>query len=164
MLRDRVELLAGELGVASSDLESEHGRWTLYQQAVEDPNQFELLKRCLAEESDAAVASSVVLLILEKLTGPEHASWVEMLPADSQESATVRSEEVQVLVRARESRLDRAEVDSNLEHWTDWLQRRLVDVLEGESLRLLADRARTRKVRNVSAQRLRSQQSPRASN
>ncbi|WP_159543123.1 hypothetical protein [Aeromicrobium sp. 9AM] len=153
---EAVERLARQVGIQSTDFSSEHDRWPVYQRAIQEPSTFDQLKRCIRDEQDDVVAHSAVLLVLERVTADEAEAWLSLLPMTSRDHATVRASEIQVLGRAIDSELPTPEVDEQLELWTDWLQRRLVPHLDAESLSVLAARARTKKVRTASAQRLRT--------
>ncbi|MCC2323453.1 hypothetical protein [Cellulomonas xiejunii] len=132
----------------------EHDRWHVYQAAVALCALGPSLREALASEPDEGVATSVVLLAFDRDPVREHrAWWVDALPADRRAFVARRADDLAVLEGVRDGSLtDVPDVTA----WTHWLQRAsaeqstVPDVLEE-----LARDGRTRKIRNIAAERLR---------
>ncbi|WP_147425060.1 hypothetical protein [Bailinhaonella thermotolerans] len=136
------------------DLADEHERWRIHRRAIEVPRARELLKEAVSGEPDAAVASSVVLPILELVPEEQHADWMERLESRGRSYARRRSAEIGVLRRARRGDLAADEIAAGLDGWSDWLQLRLTEGLPGaDALALVAERGRTRRVRGIARNR-----------
>jgi hypothetical protein len=144
-----VERLAALVGHRLSDQSDEHARWAVYQVASERADAYPTLLAAVAEEPDRNVALSVVLAVLERLPADEHEAWVGALAEDNREHAEQRSAEVRLLRRAGE--LGAEEVAAELPEWTNWLQLRIADGLTAEARAVVAERGRTRRIRNAAA-------------
>jgi hypothetical protein len=132
----------------------EHDRWHVYQAAVALCALGPSLREALASEPDEGVATSVVLLAFDRDPVREHrARWVDALSADRRAFVARRADDLSVLEGVCDGSLtDVPDVTA----WTHWLQRTsaeqstVPDVLEQ-----LARDGRTRKIRNIAAERLR---------
>lgn len=147
-----IAALAEELGERVGDLGDEHERWRIYRLAVDVPASRPLLVDALRRELDAPLATSVVLLMLERLADDDDAgrvAWIELAPeGDDRRLARDRAEDLRTL---RSSAL--SEFDAG---WSTWLQRRLAESrVEPSLLAGLAELGATRRIRATAARRLR---------
>ncbi|MEV6716908.1 hypothetical protein AB0M48_33300 [Lentzea sp. NPDC051208] len=127
------------------DPASEHGRWELYQAAF---GSLDLLHGALAHEPDAALRTSVLLRVLERVD--DHARWLELAPRD--EYVRRRSREIGVLRRA----VGLAPTEADFAVWSDWLQLRLAAIPSHDLLTALARGGRTKRIRRTAAATLRT--------
>jgi len=149
--------IADVVGEHAADMTTDHGRWHLYQSAMNSPAAYELLRQSVALEEDRALAVSVVLRMLEQVVDEQQADWISQLAPDNRAFSERRAFELGILRKARIGALSEAEIAVGLEAWTDWLQFRLVDVVVGRAnLVILSMKGRTKRIRNAAAARLRS--------
>jgi hypothetical protein len=150
-----LEGLAALTGEAPEDLQSDHGRWWLYERAIDSSVGSDLLLRAVALEEDKALATSVVLRMLELVATDQQATWIDQLPAASRAYSQVRASEIEVLRRAKRGDLEAEELASNIDRWSDWLQLRLAATsVNREGLAVISNRGRTRRIRNAATERL----------
>ncbi|MBT2442869.1 hypothetical protein J7E93_22730 [Streptomyces sp. ISL-36] len=144
--------LHAQLGGEKAAVDDEHARWGLYQRAMAAPDAWAPLRRALENEPDPAVASSVVLQMLERLPAEEHEPWVRALHSEDKRAyAQRRSQDLQVL----EAALGGREVER--EDWSVWLQLKLAEqVGDARLLAELAEEGETKRVRATAAERLRA--------
>ncbi|MEU9358289.1 hypothetical protein AB0D35_09285 [Streptomyces sp. NPDC048301] len=130
-----------------------HARWELYREAAGSPSSHALLLDAVRAETDGALASAVVVLVLETAPADERALWVEALPPEVRDFAERRAEELAVLDRCEEGQESGGYSAQDLDSWSDWLQlraarpgrpRRLLD--------LLAEHGRTKRIRRTAAE------------
>lgn len=153
-LADIVRGIAASLGIPPEDLDSDHGRWRLYERAIDDSVASELLLRAVALETDRALAVSVVLRMLELVPDDRHSAWIDQLAPDNRAYSVRRAAEIRLLRRVLSDGLDIQEAASSLDSWSDWLQRRLATVVDDtQLLSLISARGRTQRVRNAAAER-----------
>ncbi|WP_112239751.1 hypothetical protein [Kribbella monticola] len=151
-LREEFAALLTKLVAAvgeAPDLYADYGRWQLYRVAAADAGLRELLLSVVEEEPDRALARAVVVYMLEQVGPDEHAQWIERLAEDEREFAERRSTEWRVLLRAREQPLSREEVEAGLNSWSDWLQLRIPPYVEAEARRIIEERGRTARIRQL---------------
>lgn len=132
----------------------EHVRWALYQEALRHPQLEGTLKEALSQEPDEFVASSVVVLALERETEADAmAPWVAAMPADRRTFVERRAIELLTLSAVRHPD---HEGGVDVQSWTQWLQRQAAETSTSLAvLALLARDGRTRKVRNIAHERSR---------
>lgn len=103
------------------------------------------------------MATSVVLRMLERVADDQQDDWIAQLAPGSREYCEKRADEIRILRRARRGTLSAGDIASGIGDWTDWLQQRLVDALtDSDSLAVLSNRCRTKRVRNAAVERLRA--------
>jgi hypothetical protein len=151
-----VTALAGQLGERVGDLDDEHERCRIFERAVQRRLGLDLVFRAIGLERDQSMAESVVTSVLEELPDSEHAAWIDQLAPDHRRYSQNRSAEIAIVRRARSAGYHAEELAAHLDTWSDWVQRRLVLVVDDpQTLAVLARHGRTRKVRNAAAERLR---------
>lgn len=149
--------LAAMTDATPGDVRDEHERWGVYEHAIRSQTGLESLRRAVSLEEDKAVASSVVLRVLELVDNEELGAWIETLPPDSRALSERRAEEIRMLRRAHAGDLLRDELQLKIDDWSDWLQLRLARVLHApESLAVLSERGRTRRTRNAANETLKT--------
>jgi hypothetical protein len=87
VLRD----IAKAVGEPQPDIETDHGRWHLYEAAIRSSAAFDLVRQAVALEVDRTLAASVVLRMLEQVPDDQHAVWVGQLAPDNREYAERRA-------------------------------------------------------------------------
>lgn len=133
-----------------------HDRWALYRRAASAPTAWPLLLRAVRWETDPALASAVVVLMLEKVPGAERKSWVSALAPTARPFSLVRLRELAVYERLCAGVVPEDFGPDDIEGWSDWLQRRAALGLDEERvLTLLARTGRTKKARRTALERLR---------
>ncbi|MFI2429101.1 hypothetical protein ACH5A7_34285 [Streptomyces sp. NPDC018955] len=150
-LRSAVLEAARRTGVENVDLSSEHARWEVYLRAMDSPAEWDLLREIVGLEPDPSVATSVVLRMLERVPDAERLAWAERLAVEGKRALAV--------LRVRELRILEADSPAGDEvaEWSDWLQRAAAE--KSASVRVLESLSRsgrTKRVRNLSAERLRA--------
>lgn len=146
--------LARLLGV-KVDARDEHQRWDAYQQALADPDLEEHLLAATADEPDGAIAVGVVFAMLERLDPDACGPWIRAVPASHRHLVVDRADDLAVLRAGTPS--DAGVPGRDVDTWSDWLQRRLVDATASRDvLALLEARGRTRRVRGRARHRLRN--------
>jgi hypothetical protein len=149
--------IANAVGAHHTDIETDHGRWQLYERAMEASSALDLLRQAIALEEDRALAASVVLRMLEQVADVRQADWINQLAPDNRRLSERRAVEIQALRRARDGVLPTIEIAADIGNWSDWLQIRLVDVLvDREGLAILSANGRTKRIRNLAAARLKA--------
>ncbi|MBB6118321.1 hypothetical protein [Nocardiopsis algeriensis] len=139
------------------DLESGHGRWAVYSQAIKDENEWPGLLELVKQEPDKAVASSVVVNLLELLPESRRGDAVAVLPAGKiRENAELRSREISVLEALSVERAVFDESNLNIRGWSNWLQMRVaVSARRKEILGALSTAGSTKRIRNTAKENLR---------
>lgn len=149
-----LQRLASAMGLDSEGVDTDQGRWRLYEQAISAGEQWERLEEAVRHERDGALATSVVLRMLELLPESRHGEWLRLLPPKNARYAEQRSKDIQTLRRAQRSELSAEDVAASVDDWTDWLQTRLVNGLDDrQALRVLSERGRTKRIRRAAAER-----------
>ena len=150
LLDDAVVQLARFVRAAPGNLGDEHARWEIYLKAMNSRAARELLLRAIDAESDANLATSVVLRMIEELGEAERADWVNSLRGDKREYAHRRALELSTLERISSGKIDSVEVAQKIDGWTDWLQLRIADSATSAGiLDIVGDVGRTRRIRNA---------------
>ena len=131
----------------------DHELWVVYRAAAENRDLWPLLRSAvmLERDHDESLANAVVMAgLLASRDDDERAWWLAAARPDW--FAHEAAEEMAITREVAAGRgVDRAELDS----WPDRLQRRVVEVASRHTLTLLAEGARTRRVRARAAERLR---------
>ncbi|MFE0025024.1 hypothetical protein [Amycolatopsis sp. NPDC059021] len=147
--------LAGLAGVPATALGDGHARWTIYHACLDLPGAAGALRECAALEPDHAVASALVVAMLERVPRAERAQWVALLAPAVREYADGRRSELEVLDDIRDGALPAKVAREHLGEWSDWLQRRIGGTAaDPEILRLLAERGRTKRIRHLARESL----------
>ncbi|MEU9999057.1 hypothetical protein [Streptomyces sp. NPDC050848] len=158
-LRSLVEEVARRTGSGAVDLSDGHARWAVYRRAMDEPAEWGPLLEIVGLEPDPSIAMSVVLQMLERVPAPERTSWAERISAEQQRPlAELRVRELRILdAMAGPESEDHAPTPVEVSQWSDWLQRRVSEVSTSSSvLDQLSQSGRTKRVRNLSTERLRA--------
>ena len=157
-MRDLLGELAALVGESEGAWRSEHGRWELYQQAAVSPQARELLRRAIPLEPVPAMASAVVVMLLERSDRGRRRELVGLLDPAVREFPERRVREIEILesIEGSNGALG-ADVEA-IETWSDWLQLKVVGVTRDERvLSVLAERGRTKKIRRLAREALAGQ-------
>ncbi|MEU7743216.1 hypothetical protein [Nonomuraea sp. NPDC049158] len=147
-LRGKLIELARLQDREAGDLTDEHERWALYRVAIEDGIGVTELFELLSLEPDSALASSVVVHMVERSAPEERRLWVARLPAEVQGYAQGRVAELETLDMLCSGGFPHDQVADSLEGWSNWLQLRVTVFVEDTAvLRILAEQGRTKRVR-----------------
>jgi hypothetical protein len=142
--------------MTTENLDSDHGRWRLYGEAINRGVGSELLLRAVALEVDRSLAVSIVLRMLELVPEDQYSAWIDQLAPDNRTYSLKRAAEIHLLRRARSGGLDLQEVAGSLDSWSDWLQLRLAtSVDDARVLSIVSARGRTKRIRNAADERIR---------
>ncbi|KUO20731.1 hypothetical protein [Streptomyces dysideae] len=150
--------LARHSGSETVDLSSGHARWDVYRRAMDSPAQWGPLLEIAGLEPDPSIAMSVVLQMLERVPEAERISWTERISAEDKRSlADLRVRELRILdAVSGDAGTDYAPTFDEISEWSDWLQRRASEGSTSSTvLAQLSQSGRTRRVRHLSAERLR---------
>jgi len=148
--RSLLDAIAAAVGDVPGDVADEHRRWHLYERAIVASAGLDPLQRAVAGEPDRALATTVVLRMLERVPDGEQAGWIERLQPADRATAERRAGEIRTLRRAGEGELTAAEAAGLIGTWSDWLQLRLAgQSTDPELLAILAALGRTRRIRNT---------------
>jgi len=147
---DPLTELAELTAMSDANTANEHVRWAIYQRALDIPSAYRALRLAITKEPDHSVATAVVLAVLERVDPGDRPSWITALRPRARAFPTRRSEELAV-AEAHRSGPPPADIST----WSDWLLRRVATSTTTEAtLTKLAAEARTKRVRNLAAQRL----------
>ncbi|MBA2948989.1 hypothetical protein [Streptomyces himalayensis] len=151
--------VARRTGSETVDLSSGHARWEVYRRAMEAPAEWGPLLEIVGLEPDPSIAMSVVLQMLERVPEAERISWAERISMEDKRSlAVLRVRELRILdVLSGNVGAEYDPASDEISEWSDWLQRRASE--ESTSSRVLeqlSQLGRTRRVRHLSAERLRA--------
>nr|BFD87456.1 hypothetical protein StreXyl84_68570 [Streptomyces sp. Xyl84] len=125
-----------------------HARWSLYHAVAGTPAALPLLFEAVALEPDGPVASAVVGDVLERVPEEERADWVRLLPTAVRGFSAQRVRELGVLESLERGSVPAEAVDDLVGGWSDWLQRRAVEVsADRDVLGVLARKGRTKRIR-----------------
>ncbi|MFE2016845.1 hypothetical protein ACFW9O_02195 [Streptomyces sp. NPDC059499] len=130
-----------------------HARWDLYRSAAGQPEAAELLLAAVRAETDLPLASSAVVMMLEKVPADERRRWVDALRPEVRGYAERRSNELAVLDSL--ARGERSFGADDVEAWSDWLQLRAAQAGtdgDGHVLDVLAEHGRTKRIRRHAAE------------
>ncbi len=157
-LRGIIHEIEGKLGNQAIDLADEHARWSLYVRAAEVDRCWQDLREVVALEEDPAVASSLVLRMLERVSAEDREGWSRLLLVEKdREFALRRARELNFLEAALSGSPQGERGDLQFETWSPWLQLRLAESSEDRDiLALLADSGETKRIRASAADRMRS--------
>lgn len=159
-----LEGLASGFGIAG-DLADEHVRWAVYQEALRR-GELDALQEALAEDPDHVMSSGAVVAALEQVPAAARERWVTITRTWSNaEFVARRADELRILealgvdgpgpLVAGEGSPDDGGA-SAVDGWSDWLQLRAANPsTRPETLGLLAEHGRTRRIRNLAAEALR---------
>ncbi|WP_433513241.1 hypothetical protein ACQP2T_58065 [Nonomuraea sp. CA-143628] len=147
-LRGKLIELARLQGGEAGELTDEHERWALYRVAIDDGIGVTELFDLISLEPDSALASSVVVHMVERSAPEERRLWVARLPAEVQGSAQVRVAELETVDMLCSGGFPHDQVADSLAGWSTWLQLRIIAfVQDTHVLRILAEQGRTKRVR-----------------
>ncbi|WAL63830.1 hypothetical protein ORV05_22905 [Amycolatopsis cynarae] len=157
-LRVIIAEIEGKLGDEATDPADEHARWNLYVRAAEVEHCWPQLREAIALEEDRAVASSLVVRMLERVPAEEREDWSCLLPAEEdRDFALRRARELNFLEAVLLGSPEEERGDLRFETWSPWLQLRLAGSSEDRDiLALLAESGATRRIRAGAAARRRS--------
>jgi hypothetical protein len=129
---DASERLAARVEERAGDLSSGHERWRIYRRAIEMPRAWDELLTAMASEPDQAIASAVVVQLLERVP-PEMRNAVVGVLADGKgrDFAALRSRELGILESLSDGEVDN--VHEHIDSWSTWLQLRAA----GESAEIM---------------------------
>lgn len=145
--------LASSIG-ATYDLQTDRGRWELYQTAMRLAGAVLLLKAAVQDEPDKALATAVVLAMLERTPVDRHSEWLTLAPPEQRAYCEQRSWEIDLLRRAEDGSLGAEEVRSGNGDWSDWLQMRLTDASDDpDVVNVLVESGRTKRIRHTAGER-----------
>ncbi|MBB6571630.1 hypothetical protein HPO96_28905 [Kribbella sandramycini] len=145
-------MLVGFAPAEDVDLTDEHVRWAICQRALVEPSAHPALRPALVAEPDQSLATSTVLVLFEQLPPGERDSWIAVVPSSGRAFLTRRSAE---LATADVHRTGSPPAD--VSGWSDWLLRRVASTSTREETPVkLAAEARTRRARNLAAERLKA--------
>lgn len=151
--------MAHRVGVDLAAPESEHARWSVYLKAMGSSELWGLLLKAIGSEPDVAVASSVVLRMLERVSPNERNLWVDRLPqGKNRDFASRRASEIQIFEELSSgSNISQGAARSSFSPaWSAWLQLRLAAASSDTALlRLLSEHGATKRVRAAARDRLR---------
>lgn len=151
--------MAHIVGVDDVDPANEHARWNVYSRAMNSSDLWGILREAVQLEPDSAVAMSVVLRMLERVSANERSSWVDALPAGKDHDfAERRAAEIHILetVGGKNSPSP-SELRSSFDAgWSTWLQLRLTESsVHDVVLTHLSEHGATKRVRAAARSRLR---------
>ena len=156
ILHDLVQRLARAVaGGTASAWRDEHARWDLYRQAATIPQATELLRQVVEIEPVGSLASAAVVMMLERVIPSERIGWIEVLDPSVRSYPEVRARELGILEVVSSGVLRDGVNADTVEDWSDWLQRRVAESSGNRQiLSVLADHARTKKIRRLAQEAL----------
>ncbi|NEA34819.1 hypothetical protein [Streptomyces sp. SID13031] len=132
------------------DLTTDVGRWQLYRTAAEDTASHATLLQAATVDPDRALVMSLVVHLPALTATADHPTWLAALAPSERAYATQRSTEYALL----RTRPPHDTLTRDLDTYTNWLQLRLAESLTHKpSLLELADRGRTKRIRNLATTR-----------
>ncbi|MEU9010540.1 hypothetical protein AB0D12_12265 [Streptomyces sp. NPDC048479] len=144
----QLEAVLGRTAV--DDFTDDHVRWDLYQAATRAGEALPILFHAVFQERDGALASPVVVEVLEQLAPQERAAWVQALDPAVRDFPARRVQELKVLGAVDSGDFTTAEIRRAIDTWSDWLQRRVIAASDDrEVLRLFSELGRTKRIRNT---------------
>lgn len=148
--------IAVGIGRASQRAWAEHDRWDLYRLAASDEPVRSLLFRACAAETVPIMASALVIELFDHVDRQERLSLVAVLPESVQDFPARRIRELDVLEALAPASGEAVSVTAHdIEEWSDWLQRRVIEsTVRGDLLELLARHGRTKKLRRLASGKL----------
>jgi hypothetical protein len=147
--------LAALVGEPEGSWRSEHGRWQVYQQAAVSPRAQELLRRAIPLEPVPAMASAVVVMLLEGCDQGRRRELVGLLDPDVREFPERRVREIEILESIEGANCPLGVDGEAVEAWSDWLQLKVIGVTRDERvLTVLAEGGRTKKIRRLAREAL----------
>ncbi|WP_344315600.1 hypothetical protein [Fodinicola feengrottensis] len=142
------------LGEQAGELGSDHSRWQLYLLAMESDCGCELLFKAVGLEEDMALASAVVVRMIERVEKRDREKWIMQLPVDQRRFAERRASELSVLCEVVDGAMGAREISLQMSEWSDWLQLRVAGRSSSDSvLAVVEELARTKRARRVSGER-----------
>jgi hypothetical protein len=147
--------LAQALGMTdpAADVNDEHWRWHVYQEAIASAAHWELLLE--ATEAEPEIPLPVVLEMLERVADADAPRWVAALGDRDPARAFAQARAADMATSRRLAVTDATTSDAVVQGWSDWLQRRVAHHTESaEVLRVLEAHGRTRRVRGAAREGL----------
>lgn len=150
-------LLGVKQGAEGVDLSGGHARWEIYRRMMDSPAEWGRLLEVVGVEPDPSIAASVVLQMLERVPAPERVLWGDRMSAREEYSlVSLRMREIGIL-EAASGELGSSLAPDQVSEWSDWLQRRASrESTSPEVLGRLSQSGRTKRVRHLATERLRS--------
>lgn len=157
-LEEAIEEISRAIGEAAGDISSGHARWEIYRRAIDTPQSWGTLIEAIGLEVDPAIATSVAVGLLERVpSGMQESIIAAVRPAKNREFVALRARETNILESLSTGRFDVAELGDDLDSWSNWLQLHAAeDIADSGVLDMLAQRGRTKRIRNVASQRMRT--------
>jgi len=153
-----VDSLARLTGETIGDASSGHERWRIYRRAVDLQQTWTRLLEVIRHEPDPAIASAVVVQLLERVSPDIRPLVVATLPEGKhRDFAETRSREIGILEAHSTGHYTPGPAPNNVDSWSTWLQLRVSNHANDKRvLEELAVAGRTKRVRAAATQRLRS--------
>ncbi|GAA3583388.1 hypothetical protein GCM10022198_03260 [Klugiella xanthotipulae] len=153
---DALAELARTVGVDSSALANEDARWDAYRRVIESRAHVDLLYSCVKSEPDPALASAVVVEVLETVPPQDRGRWVEAVDDSQKDSVRTREWEIGVLDSLNAGQKNVSDVKMSVDNWSNWLQQRIAETeMSWDVLAVIASRGRTKRIRRYASERLR---------
>ncbi|MFD9222242.1 hypothetical protein ACFWDI_20035 [Streptomyces sp. NPDC060064] len=144
----QLEAILGRTAV--DDFTDDHVRWDLYRAATRVGEARPILFHAVFQERDGALASAVVVEVLEQLAPQERAAWVQALDPAVRDFSARRVQELEVLGAVDSGDFTTAEIQRAIDSWSDWLQLRVIAASDDRKvLRLFSELGRTKRIRNT---------------
>jgi hypothetical protein len=89
-LRAIIQELENKLGGETIDSDNEHARWILYVRAAEVESCWPKLREVAVLEEDSAVASSLVLRMLGRVSAEDREGWSRLLSMEKDRKFALR--------------------------------------------------------------------------
>jgi hypothetical protein len=151
-LEAALEGLKKLVGATDLDLDADHGRWQFYQRALADPRCLALLGEAARAEDDPALASALVVQLLEIVPDAQRDRLVAGLSPGNAEFAANRLVELRVFENVISDSLPGDDFGRQLSDWSNWLQLRIAERVDNPAyLEALQRGGRTKRIRGVAA-------------
>ena len=156
-LHGLLDRIANAVGEPTRGIDTDHGRWHLYECAIKASVALDLLQQAVALEEDRALATTVVLRMLELVADDRQADWISQLAPDNRTYSEKRAAEIRILRRAKAGELAAGTIAEEIAGWTDWLQIRLAEAMNSrDGLSIVSAQGRTKRIRNTAAGRVKT--------
>lgn len=148
---NELRLLVSLTGAGEVDLEDEHARLDLYRRSVQSSAAREHLLAGLRLEPVQSLAAAVVVEALPHIPPADRVAWVRILKPEVRDFPSKRIRELEILEAIADGTPDVGDLDD----WSDWLQRRVIEAAgDADILQQLADAGRTKAIRARARERL----------